>query len=117
MTRATKTVATKMMLTNLEHIPGHKVTIHYGIVMGASVRTRHIGVWFASLWRHIYGGEVEGFSQLLDEVREESLERMCAQARHAGANAVLNIRFATSEIAQGAAEIMVYGTAVRVEKE
>lgn len=106
-----------MILTNLEHVPGYKITIHYGIVMGASVRTRHIGVWFASMWQHIYGGEVKGFSALLEEVREESLERMCAQARHAGANAVLNIRFATSEIAQGAAEIMVYGTAVRVEKE
>lgn len=117
MPRNQKSIVGKVTVTNLEHIPGHKITTHFGIVIGSSVRTRHIGVWISSLWRHVFGGEVKGFSELLDEVLEESLERMCAQARHAGANAVLNIRFATSEIAQGAAEIMVYGTAVRVEKE
>lgn len=106
----------KIILTNLDYLPGYKITSHYGLIVGSSVRTRHFGVHFISFFKNIFGGEIKGYSELLEHVRDESLERLCAKAQHVGANAVLNIRFSTSEIAKSAAEIMVYGTAVRVEK-
>ena len=102
-------------LSNIETIPGKSITEYYGLVTGSTVRAKHIGRdIFASL-KNIVGGELKGYSELLAESREEAMERMMAQAEKAGANAVVNIRFSTSSVAQGAAELYCYGTAVRVE--
>ncbi len=106
-----------MTLTTLEYLPGHKVTEHYGIVSGSTVRAKHIGKDFFAGLKNIVGGELHGYTELMEETREQSLERLKAQATKVGANAVLGIRFATSDVAQGAAEVFAYGTAVRVSKD
>ena len=79
------------------------------------MRAKHIGKDIFAGFKNIVGGELKGYTELLQESREEAMERMEAQAKQLGANAVVNIRFATSSVAQGAAELYVYGTAVRVE--
>ncbi len=105
------------MLTNLDHLPGWRITEHKGLVQGSTVQSKHIGRdIFASL-KNIVGGELKGYTELLEEARNEALRRMMQQAKDAGANAVLNIRFGTSTITPGAAEILAYGTAVVVEQE
>jgi uncharacterized protein YbjQ (UPF0145 family) len=104
-----------MLLSNLEVIPGKRVVKHLGLVQGSTVRAKHVGKdLFASL-KNIVGGELKGYTELLQESRDEALERMVKQAEAAGANAVLNVRFATSSITQGAAELFAYGTAVVLE--
>jgi len=96
----------KMIVTNLEYYPGMVVQRHLSLVQGSSVRAKHAGRDFMAGLKSIFGGE------LLHESREEAVERMVQQAQDVGANAVLNVRFSTSSIASGAAEIFVYGTAV-----
>jgi len=104
-----------MLLTNLEIVPGKKVVEHYGLVQGSSVRAKHVGRDLMAGLKNIFGGELKGYTELLQESREEALERMAAQAEAIGANAVLNIRFSTSSVAQGAAELFAFGTAVVLE--
>ena len=104
-----------MLLSNLEIVPGKRVTKHVGLVQGRTVRAKHVGKdLFASL-KNIVGGELKAYTELLQESREEAVERMVKQAQAIGANAVLNVRFATSSITQGAAELFAYGTAVVLE--
>jgi uncharacterized protein YbjQ (UPF0145 family) len=104
-----------MLLSNLEIVPGKRVTKHLGLVQGSTVRAKHVGKdLFASL-KNIVGGELKAYTELLQESREEAVERMVKQAQAIGANAVLNVRFATSSITQGAAELFAYGTAVVLE--
>lgn len=101
-----------MLLSNLELVPGRRITKHLGLVQGSTVRAKHVGKdLFASL-KNIVGGELKAYTELLQESREEATQRMIQQAEAAGANAILNIRFATSSITAGAAEIFAYGTAV-----
>ncbi|MFH1413400.1 MAG: YbjQ family protein [Candidatus Omnitrophota bacterium] len=104
-----------MITTNIDLVPGKKIIEHFGIVQGSTVRARHAGADFAAGLKNIVGGELRGYTSLLEGARREALERMVKQAEQLGANAVINIRFATSAITQGAAELMAYGTAVRVE--
>ena len=104
-----------VLLTNLEIVPGRKVMEHFGLVQGSSVRAKHIGRDLMAGLKNIFGGELRGYTELLQESREEALERMVEQAEAIGANAVLNIRFSTSSVAQGAAELFAYGTAVALE--
>jgi len=104
-----------MLLTNLEIVPGKKIVTHYGLVQGSSVRAKHVGRDLMASLKNIFGGELKGYTELLQESREQALERMVAQAEAIGANAVLNIRFSTSSVAQGAAELFAYGTAVVLE--
>lgn len=104
-----------MLLTNIEIIPGKRITQHLGLVQGSSVRSKHVGRDFMAGLKNIFGGELKGYTELLQESRDEATERMVAQATAVGANAVLNIRFSTSSIAVGAAEIFAYGTAVVLE--
>ncbi len=104
-----------MIVTNVEHVPGKRIVEHYGIVQGSTVRAKHIGRDFMAGLKNLVGGELKGYTELLSEARDESLRRMIAQAESMGANAVINVRFATSSVAQGAAELFAYGTAVRVE--
>ncbi len=103
-----------MLLTNLEILPDQKVVRHVGLVQGSSVRSKHVGRDIMAGLKNIFGGELKGYTELLQDSREEATERMIQQARGMGANAVLNIRFSTSSIAAGAAEIYVYGTAVEL---
>jgi len=86
-----------------------------GIVSGSTVRAKHIGKDIFAGLKNIVGGELKGYTELLKEARDEAMSRMIEQATQLGANAVVNIRYATSSVAQGAAELYVYGTAVRVE--
>ena len=103
-----------MLLTNLEAIPGKNITHHYGLVQGSTIRATHVGRDIAASVKNIFGGELSGYTELLQESRAESTRRMIAQAEELGANAIMNVRFSTSSVAQGAAEILAYGTAVRV---
>jgi len=104
-----------MLLSNLEIVPGRKITKHLGLVQGSTVRSKHIGRDIMAGFKNVLGGELTGYTELLQESREEATQRMVAQAEAIGANAVLNIRFSTSSISQGAAELFAYGTAVVLE--
>jgi uncharacterized protein YbjQ (UPF0145 family) len=104
-----------MELTNLELVPGKSIVRHLGLVQGSTVRSKHAGKDLLAGLKNFVGGELKGYTDLLNEAREEAIERMVAQAKAAGGNAVVNIRFSTSNIASGAAEVMAYGTAVVVQ--
>ncbi len=104
-----------MITSNLELIPGKRVVAHLGIVQGSTVRAKHVGKdIFASL-KNIVGGELRSYTELMQEARTEATDRMIREAESVGANAVLNVRFATTSIAVGAAEILAYGSAVKIE--
>jgi len=106
-----------MIVVNTETVPGHRVVRVLGIVQGNTVRAKHVGRDIAAGLKNIVGGELVGYTELLTEARREALERMLAQAQQLGANAVLNVRFSTSAVTAGAAEIYAYGTAAMVEPE
>ena len=103
-----------MLISNLEFLPDRKVSRHLGLVQGSSVRSKHVGRDIAASFKNFFGGELRGYTELLSDSREEATQRMLEQARSIGANAVLNVRYSTSSIAAGAAEIFVYGTAVEL---
>ena len=104
-----------MIVTNLETIPGKSIIRHFGLVQGNTIRAKHIGRDIMAGLKNVFGGELVGYTELLSESRQEATDRMIAQAESLGANAVLNVRFSTSSVAQGAAELYAYGTAVIVE--
>ena len=104
-----------MEISNTESIPGRTIVQFYGVVTGNTVRAKHIGRDIMAGLKNIVGGELVGYTELLQDSRNEATQRMIQQAESMGANAVVNVRFATSSIAQGAAELFAYGTAVRVE--
>ena len=101
-----------MILSNIETIPGKTITKHLGLVNGSTVRAKHVGRDIMASFKNIFGGELKGYTELLQESREEAIKRMVEQAESIGANAVVNVRFSTSSIAAGAAELFAYGTAV-----
>jgi len=105
----------KMILTNVEVVPGKTIVEHFGLVSGSTIRAKHVGRDIMAGLKNIVGGELKGYTQLLTESRRQATERMIDQARELGANAIVNVRFSTSSVAQGAAELYAYGTAVRVE--
>jgi uncharacterized protein YbjQ (UPF0145 family) len=102
------------LISNTEAIPGRDVVEFYGVVTGSTVRAKHIGKDILAGLKNIVGGELVGYTELLTEARQEAVRRMIVEAQSMGANAVVNVRFSTSSIAQGAAELFAYGTAVRV---
>ncbi len=104
-----------MLLTNLESVPGRRIVSHFGLVQGSSIRAKHVGRDLMAGLKNIVGGELKGYTELLSESRQQAIDRMAAQAEELGANAVVNVRLSTSSVAQGAAEILAYGTAVSVE--
>lgn len=103
-----------MLISNLEILPEYRIVRHLGLVQGSSVRSKHVGRDLMASLKNIFGGELVGYTELLHESREEATNRLIEQADKIGANAVLNIRYSTSSIAAGAAEIFVYGTAVEI---
>ena len=104
-----------MLISNLEVIPGVTINEHLGLVQGSTVRSKHVGRDLMAGIKNIFGGELVGYTELLQEAREEAVERMKQQAQSIGANAVVNVRFSTSSVTQGAAELFAYGSAVVVE--
>ncbi len=98
-----------MILTNVETVPGKKIVEHYGLVQGSTIRAKHVGRDIMASLKNLVGGEMKG------DTRLEATERMSEQANQLGANAIVNVRYATSSVAQGAAELFAYGTAVKVE--
>jgi uncharacterized protein YbjQ (UPF0145 family) len=104
-----------MILVTTEDVPGRRVVQTFGLVRGNTVRARHVGYDITAALRNIVGGEVREYSVLLAQSREEALERMAQRAEALGANAVVGVRFATSMIMSGAAEMLAYGTAVQLE--
>ncbi|MCR5219982.1 MAG: YbjQ family protein [bacterium] len=106
---------TSLLLSTMETVPGHVIRKHLGLVQGSSVRSKHFGRDLMASLKNMVGGELKGYTELLQETRDEALERMQAEAVSIGANAVLNVRLATSSVATGAAEVFAYGTAVVLE--
>lgn len=104
-----------MFLTNIESVPGKKIVASCGMVSGSTVRAKHAGKDFLASWKNFFGGEIKGYTELLEEARQEASNRMIKQALALKANAIINIRYATSAITAGAAEVYAYGTAVVVE--
>ena len=103
-----------MILTSTDTVDGRPVVEVLGLVSGNTVRARHVGKDLQSVMENFVGGEMVHYTKLLAEARDQALDRLTASARAMGADAVVCIRFATSEIATGAAEILVYGTAVKL---
>lgn len=106
-----------MLVSNLEILPGRTIVRHLGLVQGSSVRSKHVGRDIAATIKNLFGGELRGYTELLTDSREEATERMLEQAKALGADAVLNVRYSTSSIAAGAAEIFVYATAVELQDD
>lgn len=103
-----------MLLTTLDYVPGKDIVEHYGMVNGSTVRSKHFGKDIFAGFKNIIGGELKAYTELMEETRDEAIQRLIAQAQAKGANAVLGIRFGTSDVAPGAAEVFAYGTAVKV---
>ena len=104
-----------MIVATTETIAGKPITRTLGLVRGNTIRARHIGKDMLAVFRNIVGGEITEYTKLMAESRDQSVDRMVQNASELGANAVVAVRFATSEIMGGAAEILAYGTAVVVE--
>jgi len=102
----------KMILVNTENIGGKKLEM-LGIVKGSTVQSRHVGKDFMSSLKTIIGGEIRAYAEMLNAARDLATERMVSEAEEMGADAVVNIRFASSSVMQGAAEVVAYGTAVK----
>lgn len=106
-----------MIVVNTETIPGYRVVEIKGLVQGNTIRAKHVGRDIMAGLKNLVGGELKGYTELLTESRREAMSRMLAQAQQLGANAVLNVRFSTSSVTQGAAELYAYGTAAIIEPE
>jgi uncharacterized protein YbjQ (UPF0145 family) len=101
-----------MIVVNTETIPGHDVVELKGLVQGNTIRAKHVGRDIGAGLKNLVGGELKAYTELMTEARREAVARMLAQAEALGANAVVNVRFTTSQVANGAAELYAYGTAV-----
>ena len=104
-----------MILVNTASVTGKTVKKSLGLVRGNTIRARHVGRDIMAGFRHFVGGEITDYTKMMAEAREQALDRMIEEAEGLGANAIINIRFSTSYVMQGAAEILVYGTAVVME--
>lgn len=104
-----------MIIVTTEHVPGARTTTNLGLVRGSSIRARHVGKDIMASFRNLAGGEVHEYSKLLGESREQAIDRMKEEAEALGADAVIGVRFQTSMVMQGAAEMLCYGTAVKLE--
>jgi uncharacterized protein YbjQ (UPF0145 family) len=105
----------KVIITNIETVPGKNIVAHFGLVAGSTIRAKHFGRDIMASLKNIVGGELKGYTQLMQESRQQAVDRMVEQATQLEANAIVNVRFSTSSVAQGAAELYAYGTAVQVE--
>lgn len=106
-----------MIVTTTDTIVGKRVVRTLGLARGNTIRARHLGKDILAVFRNLVGGEVSEYTKMMAEVREQALDRMVEEANELGANAVICVRFMTTEVMQGAAELLAYGTAVIVEDE
>ena len=104
-----------MILVTTMDVPGRTIRECLGLVRGNTVRSRHLGKDIGAALKGLVGGEVNEYTKLLAESREQAIDRMVAEARSKGADAIVAMRFASSEVARGSAELLVYGTAVKLE--
>ncbi len=104
-----------MILTTSNDVAGRQIRETLGLVRGNTIRAKHIGKDILAGLRNIVGGEIKEYTEALNEAREEAMKRMIKQAEEIGADAIIEIRFTTSQIMSGAAELLVYGTAVKLE--
>lgn len=104
-----------IFVSNMEIIPGRSIKSHLGMVQGSTVRAKHAGKDILASFKNLVGGELVAYTELMQEAREEATARMIAQAESIGANAVLNVRYTTTAVTMGAAEILAYGSAVVLE--
>lgn len=105
-----------MITATTETIPGRQITSHLGIVCGNTVRAKHVGRDIMAGLKTIVGGEVSGYTEMLQESRNQATDRMIAQGQAMGADAIVNVRFTTSQVAQGMSEMLAYGTAVKLSQ-
>jgi len=105
-----------MIVVNTEDVPGHRIVELKGLVQGNTIRAKHLGRDIGAGLKNLVGGEIRAYTELMSDARREATERMLQQARALGADAVVNVRFTTSQVAGGAAELYAYGTAVTVER-
>ena len=108
-------IPTDIVLSNMETVPGRTIVRHLGLAQGNVVRAKHVGRDIAASFKNIVGGELRGYTELLEEARRDALRRMIEDARAQGANAIVNVRLSTSSVTSGASELYAYGTAVIVE--
>ena len=104
-----------MILTTTESVPGREVVQILGLVRGNTVRARHLGRDISAAFRNMVGGEVDEYTKVMAEAREQALDRMADQAVALGADAVVNVRFSSAEVMKNAAEVIAYGTAVKLD--
>lgn len=103
-----------MIVVNTESVPGYEISQMLGLVQGNTIRAKHVGRDIMASFKNLVGGELKGYTELLTEARRQAVERMMRQAEQLGADAIVNVRFTTSAVTQGAAELYAYGTAVRL---
>ena len=104
-----------MIVSTIEAVPGKRITSVLGLVRGNTIRARHLGKDISAAFKNLAGGEITDYTKMMAESREQSIDRMIEDAESLGADAVVGVRFMTSSVMQGAAEILVYGTAVQLE--
>jgi len=104
-----------MLIVNSDHLEGYRITKYLGLVRGNTIRAKHIGKDIMAGLRTLVGGEIKEYTEMLTEARNESLKRMTAQAEKLEADAVINLRFVTASVMTGAAELLAYGTAVKIQ--
>ena len=105
-----------MIVVTTDEVPGHRITQVFGLVQGSSVRARHLGTDILAFFKNLTGGEILQYTKLMAEAREQALDRMREEAVRAGANAIVAARFSSTDISEGASELLVYGTAVQIER-
>ncbi len=103
-----------MEISTTDKIHGKEIKQHFGLVTGNTIRARHIGRDIIAVFKMLVGGEISDYTKMMAEAREQALDRMKEQALAVGGNAIIEVRFSTSMIMQGAAEILAYGTAVKI---
>lgn len=106
-----------MLLSNIEQLPGYRIVKVLDIARGSTVRARNIGRDIFAGLKNLVGGEIQEYTRLMADSREQAIRRMIADAEDLGADAIINVRFTTSMVMQGCSEILAYGTAVMIEKE
>jgi len=106
-----------MILTTTSEIPGLRVVRTHGMVRGSTIRARHLGKDILAVLRNLVGGEIHEYTSMMAEAREQAIDRMIEEAKMLGANGVICVRFQTSQIVSGAAELLCYGTAVNLEPD
>jgi len=103
-----------MIIVTSPDVPGRRITEALGLVRGNTIRSRHLGRDIMAVFRNIAGGEIREYTKMLAEAREQAIDRMVEEAQALGADAVISLRFQTAEVMSGAAEMLCYGTAVRL---